>query len=288
MKFIVFIFLLAIQGCALRQDSISDIKSRADKQNWEYTYNRFDYFLSKNNEKYNQQLILIAKDYPEILEYAQTKFSIDVLSDMAIRANDLTYKKNELERFCKVFTLQQCNQAVDNMAQAEKIIKKELRLRRDLFAGLTIKEQKSLSDNYKLIIYEINEIGVITDRQIQNISTAGSNAGAEIGGAVGATAYISNSNPYNYSLKNDIGSTILGAFVGAALMNQPAVNKYLIRYTIKLTDGNFRQYEEVLPSALGQGIGLCISLPGVISIDTSICTMTLAEFRVKYAGELNN
>ena len=116
----------------------------------------------------------------------------------------------------------------------------------------------------------------------------GTRGRSRIGGAVGATAYINNSSPYNYSLKNDIGSTILGAFVGAAVMNQPAVNKYLIRYTIKLTDGNFRQYEEVLPSALGQGIGLCVSLPGVISIDTSLCTMTLAEFRVKYAGELKN
>lgn len=282
MKFITLILLLLVQGCS----STTNPRLRAENKQWQNAYDGVDYILSKNKKEDTERMILLVNEYPEIANYGFSTFSINSLNYWSSRTGDLYYKRIELERFCIISTIQQCNQAVDNFLSVEKTIKKELRLAKDLYSKLTEIEQKTLSDNYKIIFYESSEIGTITDRQVQNISTPGSNAGAEIGGAVGATAYISNATPSSYSMKSDLTSTVLGALAGAALMNKSPTEQYVIRYSLKLRNGEIRQVDQVSSTPLGQSIGMCVSMPGAILIDQSLCTMTLAEFRVKYAGEI--
>jgi hypothetical protein len=284
MKFIICIFLIAIQGCS----STTNPQSRAEKKQWNYAYDGVDFILSKNKKEDTERMILLVKDYPEIVNYGFSTFSIDSLNYWVNKTGDLYYKKIEVERFCIVATTQQCNQAVDNVLSVEKTIKKELRLSKGLYSKLNEKEQKYLSDNYKIIFYEASEVGIVTDRQVRNLSTPGSNFGAEAGGAAGAVAYVNNVNPANYSLNKDVSSTLLGAVIGAALFNKQAVEQYEIRYTLKLRNGDIKQFDVLSSTPLAEGMGACIGMPYGTKVDQSLCTMTLAEFRDKYAGELKN
>ena len=145
---------------------------------------------------------------------------------------------------------------------------------------------QKLLEKYRLIHFSDSEIGIVTDRQVRNLSTPGSNFGAEAGGAAGAVAYVNNVNPANYSLSKDVSSTLLGALVGAALFNKQAVEQYEIRYTVKLRNGDLKQFDVLSSTSLADGIGVCIGMPYGTKVDQSLCTMTLAEFRVKYADSL--
>jgi hypothetical protein len=281
---LLFCLIVSLCGCA----STINPRQYAEKREWHYAYSAIDTVLTTNPKVDPKQFIELTRQYPEIIDYWQQGFSYERLSKVALQINDLTSTKNQLTRFCTVAPVEQCTEANNNLVEAEKLIKKELRLRRDLFAGLNIKEQKSLSDNYKIIFYETSEIGIVTDRQVRNLSTPGSNFGAEAGGAAGAVAYVNNVNPANYSLSKDVSSTLLGAFVGAALFNKQAVEQYEIRYTVKLRNGDLKQFDVLSSTPLADGIGVCIGMPYGTKVDQSLCTMTLAEFRDKFAGELKN
>lgn len=284
MKLFILFIALIITGCS----STTNPRSRAENKQWRNAYDGVDYILSKNIKEDTERMILLVNEYPEIVNYGYSTFTVNSLIYWSDRTGDLYYKRIELERFCIISTIQQCNQAIDNLLSVEKTIKKELRLLKDLYSKLTEKEQKSLKDNYKIIFYESSEIGIVTDRQVQNLSTPGSNAGAEIGGAVGATAYISNATPSSYSMKSDLTSTVLGALAGAVLLNKSPTEQYVIRYSLKLRNGEIRQVDQVSSTPLGQSIGMCVFASNATPIDQSFCTMTLAEFRAKYAGEIKS
>lgn len=284
MKLFIFFIALIITGCS----STTNPRSRAENKQWKYAYDGVDYILSKNKKEDTERMILLVNEYPEIADYGFSTFSVNSLNYWSDRTGDLYYKRIEVERFCIISTIQQCNQAVDNVLSVEKTIKKELRLLKDLYSKLNEKEQKYLSDNYKIIFYEASEVGIVTDRQVRNLSTPGSNFGAEAGGAAGAVAYVNNVNPANYSLSKDVSSTLLGAFVGAALFNKQAVEQYEIRYTVKLRNGDLKQFDVLSSTPLADGIGVCIGMPYGTKVEQSLCTMTVAEFRIKYAEELVN
>ncbi|MDO8693528.1 MAG: hypothetical protein Q7J51_05470 [Sheuella sp.] len=277
--------LMSLYGCARYN---SDPRAEAEKKDWKLAYIKVDSILAKNNKQETEKMILFAKEYPEILESGFARFPLDGLKILAVQANDLTYVKNELSRFCIVASVEQCTEANNNLVEAEKLIKKELHLTKDVYANLSKKEQNTVSNNFKIIFYAHDEVGIITDREVRNLSTPGSNFGAEAGGAAGAVAYVNNVNPSNYSLSKDVSSTLLGAFVGAALFNKQAVDQYEIRYTVKLRNGDLKQFDVLSSTPLAEGIGFCIGMPYGTKVDQSLCTMTLAEFRVKYAGDLNN
>ena len=136
--------------------------------------------------------------------------------------------------------------------------------------------------------YQSSEIGIVTDRQVRTINSPGSNAGAEIGGAVGAATYINKATPSNYSMKSDLGSTAAGALVGALLLNKNPTTQYVTTHTIKLRNGEVINIEEVANKPTGEGIGTCVRKAVIAAIDQSYCTMTIDEFRVKYSENIKN
>lgn len=284
MKIIILALLLISTGCS----SVTNPQSMAEKKQWNHAYDGVDYILSKNKKEDIERMILLVNEYPEIANYGFSTFSVTSLNYWSDRTGDLYYKRIEVERFCIISTIQQCNQAVDNVLSVEKTIKKELRLLKDLYSKLNEKEQKYLSDNYKIIFYEASEVGIVTDRQVRNLSTPSSNFGAEAGGAAGAVAYVNNVNPANYSLSKDVSSTLLGAVIGAALFNKQAVEQYEIRYTVKLRNGDIKQFDVLSSTPLADGIGICIGMPYGTKLDQSLCNMTLAEFRAKYVDDIKS
>lgn len=285
MKFIALMLLLLIQGCASKTPP--DLRKMAENKQWQGAYENIMFVLSKNNKEDTERVIALTKDYPEIIGYAVEEYSFEGLTKSDDKDN-IQYRKDGIRFFCTPSSEEQCNTANENLLKAEKSIKKEFSVIEDLYLKLTPQEQKVLSDKYKLLFYKSSEFGIVTDRQVQNTSTPGSNDGAVIGGAVGTTAYISNATPSSYSMKSDIASTALGALAGAMLFNKSPVVQYLIRYTIKLRNGEVIQVDQISGTPLGQGIGMCISASNASLIDQSYCTMTLAEFKTKFSEQLKN
>lgn len=284
MKLVAFILVLLIQGCA----STPDPRSSAEKKLWDNAYDNVVFTLAKNKKDDTVRMIALTKEYPEIVNYGYSTFSKENLKNWSDKDNMIAYQKYSLEYFCIISTDEQCKTATDNLDAVVKTIKDKLTVPKDLYAQLTVKEQQKLSEAYRLSFYESSEIGIVTDRNVRTINTPGSNAGAEIGGAIGTAAYINNATPSSYSMKSDLGSTAAGALVGALLMNKSPTTQYVTTHTIKLRNGEVKTIEQVDNKPTGEGIGTCVRVSVISSIDQSFCTMTMTEFRKKFYKELNS
>lgn len=272
-----------IQGCS----SSHNLKSSAESKRWDHAYDYLISTLSKNNQADTEKMIALSKQYPEIIDYGISTYSFENLKIWADRLNEIGYQhSNNIKYFCIIATDEQCKTATDNLDAVVKTIKNKVTVTKDLYAQLTVQEQQKLSEAYRLSFYESSEIGIVTDRQVRTINTPGSNAGAEIGGAVGTATYINKATPSNYLMKNDLGSTAVGALVGALLMNKNPTTQYVTTHTIKLRNSEVKTFEDVGNKPTGEGIGTCVRIPGVVVIDQSFCVMTLADFREKYAEDL--
>lgn len=230
----------------------------------------------------------MANEYPELVAYSQTLFAPENMKFTSNNAGEILYLNFRLNAFCSINTQEDCDTTTSNFNNAVSRIRKDATIPKAIFDQLTKSEQESLNQKYEFKFISDSEIGIVTDRQIRNLSTSGSNFGAELGGAVGTAAYVSKATPSDYSLKSDIGNTLLGALVGAMFLNQQPVQRYQIRYTIKLRNGELAQVDQISGSPLGEGVGSCLKASNAETVETILCTMTLTEFRVKYAGELKN
>lgn len=283
MKKVIVISLISLMvGCS----STADPRSRAANKQWNHAYDGVDHILSKNIKDDNEKMIELVDQYPQILEYGVQEFSIGKLRAWSGKVGDVEFQKYSVKRFCVIASEEQCATALKNIDMVDQSIRKNLSVNRELFVQLSQEQQDRLSEKYNLHFYEPNQIGIVTDRQIRNLSTPGSNFGAELGGAVGATAYVSKATPSSYSLKNDVGNTLLGAVVGAMLLNQQPVQRYQIRYTVKLRNGDLTQVDHIFGSPIGEGAGVCINTSNAQRLDQSFCTMTLSDFRLKFADDL--
>ena len=273
-----------ISGCMYSQNNEKYIR----QGDWEKVFTNIAININNDSSDSITESKNLSIKYPEIVKYSDLLFSEQNIYSFADTDENIEYLQFRLKAYCSISTTEKCKTSLKNISQAKKTIKKRVTVPKDLYAQLTPKEQKNLTDTYKLTFYEPYEIGVVTDRQVQNLSTPGSNAGAEIGGAVGATAYINNATPSSYSMKSDLTSTALGALAGAILLNKSPTEQYLIRYTLKLRNGEIMQVDQVSSSPLGQGIGICVFASNASPIDQSFCNMTLAEFKVKFSKEIKN
>lgn len=282
-RFIALILFIAIQGC-----STTDPRSFAEKNQWGRSFDYVVLYLAKNKQDDTERMIALTKEYPEIVSYGYSTFSVENLKNWADKDNMIAYQKYSLEYFCVISSNDQCKTATDNLDAVVKTIKNKVTVPKDLYDQLSPKEQQSLSEKYRLDFYKSSDIGIVIERQVRTINTPGSNAGAEIGGAVGTAAYINNATPSNYSMKNDLGSTAAGALVGALLLNKSPTTQYVTTHIIKLRNGEVKTIEQVANKPTGEGIGTCVRMSVIDAIDQSFCTMTITEFRLKYSESLKN
>jgi len=150
---------------------------------------------------------------------------------------------------------------------------------------LSKKEKEQLEQNYNLNFYNDDEIGLITERQVENISTAGSAAGSEVGSALASTVYINNAlNSASYNVWTDLSVGIMGAVAGSGA-NKAPVKKYIIKYTVRNLNDQIKSTEVTQSSPIGESIGVCFSLSKRIPIENEFCTMTAEDIRKKYLAK---
>ncbi len=292
MKAIVIISCLVLAGCASTPRTARDY---AQKQMTVAAYDRLTLELrtTRNGDTaYSQEF---AADFPSVIEYGNGLFTQAYLTSYFDNQGDLGWIQWRMTTYCATNSPDDCSAAIQRVEDAEKNKKppppprSELVVLVEAWDGLKPEEQEKLQEKYIVSLYGSESVGVIVDRQVENLSTPGSASGSIAGAAVGSAAYnvnsVSSNNPKNWSYSPwaDLGSAILGAVVGSAADRAP-VRKYRFRYGIKLLNGGVVSVDDESQSAVGYSIGACVYVKGFHRVNDALCTMTVDQLRAKLAG----
>lgn len=156
-----------------------------------------------------------------------------------------------------------------------------------IWDGLQPHQKAMLGERFVINVREGSGYGIIIDAQSLNESTRGSNAGSQLGAALGSSTYVDNAfsgspRNWNYSATGHLTAQLAGAMIGS-LANQPAQARFRTRYTIKNGNGGVDYVEEIKTDAFRHTVGLCIALGPIRPIDVDTCSMTREQFLAKYA-----
>jgi hypothetical protein len=115
-------------------------------------------------------------------------------------------------------------------------------------------------------------VGIIQSVQAVNRSTAGTNTGAMLGGAIGGAAYIDRSfrGNNNYSAVNQVGATLLGAALGSLADSGPQA-RFEFNYAVKTLDGELRETRSRSSDEFARPIGQCVQLPSLTPVASISC-----------------
>jgi hypothetical protein len=171
---------------------------------------------------------------------------------------------------------------VSDAKLAAEAPKPELTLVRTAFNGLSTKEKTELSQKYHITFYDNNSIGLITERQVQNVSQTGSTVGSDVGSSLASAVYINNAIPKgSYNMWTDIAIGVLGGIAGSG-GNKAPIEQYVIVYTIKNLDGDVKTATVRQSSTIGHSVGACYNLANAKVIEGDYCRMTTEKIREKY------
>jgi hypothetical protein len=169
-------------------------------------------------------------------------------------------------------------------AHAEEILK----VSRAAWNGLSDSERARIQASHVVDIRELNSYGSIVDTQGVNESTPGSAAGTALGSSIAEAAYIDHAlkQGNNYSAKNQLAASILGAVIGSSF-NTPGVQQFHFRYAIKIEGGDIQMVDSVQSSPFRHPVGLCVSIPEIQQLPQSVCSQTAADLRRLYLGAIS-
>ena len=154
--------------------------------------------------------------------------------------------------------------------------KPTLNVSHDVWATLTIAHRNSVTSRYTVEVSEKGRFARIVYVQPVNESTAGTNAGAQLGSALGQAQYIDKSSWSNYSARGQLGAAILGGLLGSALDARPQT-VYRLVYTLKSGDGSIRVVERVSGSQIHIAPGLCIDTTVFTPVSDELCGIAWPE-----------
>lgn len=159
-----------------------------------------------------------------------------------------------------------------------------LHLSKKLWEQFSTEEQEQLSISYSIQSHETDRFGVITDVQTVDQSTAGTNGGAALGGAIASAAYIDRAfrGNNNYSAGANLAIGLLGAILGSAALDSAPVNKFQTRYTVKLADGEVQYFDETKSDAFRHSSGICVHVPELTLAAQGLCSQTIESLRAKH------
>lgn len=162
-----------------------------------------------------------------------------------------------------------------------------LNVSQNIWDSLSADQRTTLGARYVVNVVEGKSYGTILDAQSLNESTAGTNAGSELGARYGNAAYVDNAfkgspQNWNYSATGNLTAQVAGALIGS-LADKPAVARFRTRYTIKTGSGSVEYVEEIKGDALRHTVGLCVTVSPIRPIDFDTCNLTYDQFLSKYA-----
>lgn len=140
-----------------------------------------------------------------------------------------------------------------------------------------------LQDRYEIRLYDAQLVGRIIERQVQNVSSAGSTTGSDVGSSLASAVYVNNAiSSGSYNMWTDIAVGVLGGVAGSGANKAPS-ERYLIQYTIRNLDGQIKSTTVSKTSPIGLPIGECFDLKSAQTIDEIYCKdMTSSDIKKMY------
>lgn len=149
----------------------------------------------------------------------------------------------------------------------------ELKIGQNLWKQFSPGEQATLLGKFPALeLIRPDSTGIIQSVQTVNRSTAGTNTGAMLGGAVGGAAYIDQAfrGSNNYSALTQVGATVLGAALGSLADRGPQA-RFEFNYAIKTLDGELREMRSSSSDEFARPIGQCVQLPSLTPLASISC-----------------
>lgn len=274
-------FIVApLLGCA------TDWAGYARNGEFDKAYNNLEYNLSKGTADVGHAKAIVS-EYPQITAYGLQTFSPEELQRWAIQVGEMEAHKRRVAYFCLIAPAFECKQATENIGKIDSGIKERLLVVKEIYSQLSDSEKSLLNRKFAVRLIGASEVGNVVDKQTQNVSTPGSNAGSALGAAVGSAAYVDkafsgNPSNWNYSARGHLGAQVAGAVIGSLVGDVQPNELYTVRYTIRAKDGNIQYIDSLTGSPLGHSIGVCIQISDLTLIDESLCKINLIEFKQKY------
>lgn len=166
------------------------------------------------------------------------------------------------------------------------IIKSQALITQAVWGLIDQRDKDAISAAYEVRVMELSGFGTIIDVQGVDQSTAGTNGGAALGGAVASAAYIDRAFRGNnsYSAGANLAFALLGAVIGSAMDKAPQ-SQFQFRYTVKLGNGEVQYFDEVKSSSFRHSVGICVLLPSLDMVN-GVCEQTPGAAKAKYLSSV--
>lgn len=167
-----------------------------------------------------------------------------------------------------------------------EIQRKPAMVKAELWGQLGESERVSILEVYDVRVLPSDAYGLIIDAQGQDQSSAGTNTGAALGGAVASAAYLDHAfrGGNSYSAGAGLAIGLLGAVIGST-MDRPATAQYQFRYTVQHGDGEIAYFDELKSSAFRHSVGVCILTPSLTLVSQQVCKQTKESLRARYLAK---
>jgi outer membrane lipoprotein SlyB len=165
--------------------------------------------------------------------------------------------------------------------------KASLTINQLLWAEFSQSERATLIAKFpNLELIPSESVGIIQSVQAVNRSTAGTNSGAALGGALAQTMYIDKAfsgSGNNYSATTQLGAGLLGALLGSSLDSSPT-SRFLFNYGIRTLDGQIKEVRVESGDEFTRPVGQCVTLPGVVPAPVGHCAIDKLQFLKKLSA----
>lgn len=165
--------------------------------------------------------------------------------------------------------------------------KASLTINQLLWAEFSPSEKATLIAKFSnLELIPAESIGIIQSVQAVNKSTAGTNSGAVLGGALAQTMYIDKAfsgSGNSYSATTQLGAGLLGALLGSSLDSSPK-SRFLFNYGIRTLDGQIRELRVESGDEFTRPLGQCVTLPEVTPAPVAHCAIDKFQFLKKLSA----
>ena len=289
-----FLFTIITTGCAVIANSdIQYAKDLVREDKYQSAYDVLRTQIAFADEIGRLEAIKLIKSNDGLISEANSRFTIEHIKEI-INAKGLLNGLEQIE-FNLLVHKQYANSAQSRLASNNVSIAREQyiemeRVRKSkekflitsyLWGLIPIETQRNLlAEMPRLEVVETSEVGVITEVNSDNQSSASSKAATHLGAALAQSAYIDSYTPGNYSATSQVLMGVAGGLVGASV-DRRAEKKYQHQYGILLSDGN------VISKSVGSTInttlpiGQCVIVENLERVDRVACISTVVDF-VKY------
>lgn len=283
---------------------VEDAKPYIQQGNWEKAYRTLEDALGSNESSIRLAAYDLIVANPELKAAAFETFSSKSLSKTFSDFDPFTASELEgvrLKWYAKFASDSEILKAQSNLdvvyVEANRRRSSLTEARRTGLDGLIVDEaifgQLVEVDQIKfrtmyptMQVIPFDSVGNIRNHQLIDKSTAGSNAGSQLGSSVAQAAYIDRSfSRYNYSALGQLSAGLIGGLIGSSL-NTSSLSRYLINYAVELRDGTIIGVLKLSSDGIAAPTGQCVFAIDMQEAPKYLCNDNIAAFieRAKRQG----